>query len=327
MRILLAPMEGLLDHMLRDTLTRFGDNAGGAGIRGSGIDACVTEFIRITNTLLPAHSFYRIAPELKNQCRTPAGVPVRVQILGSDPICMAENAAKVARLGALGIDINFGCPANTVNRHRGGAALLKEPELMRTIVQSVRKAVPATIPVTAKMRLGYDSPDSALECAQALSDGGAAEIVVHARTKTDGYKPPAYWEWIAKIREHIPIPVIANGEIWNVDDARRCREISGCADIMLGRGAVANPALALMIRGEFAVELSWLEIEKLLYQFWLTLELQVPERHRHGRIKQWLHYLSRNYPQAQLGFDAIRRLVDPDEIKRILFSELNKRSD
>lgn len=333
MRILLAPMEGLLDYMLRDTLTRFGCAATEHNLRadrgagaGAGIDACVTEFIRITSTLLPTHSFYRVVPELKNGCRTPSGVPVRVQILGSDPICMAENAAKVAKLGALGIDINFGCPANTVNRHRGGAALLKEPELMRAIVHAVRNAVPASIPVTAKMRLGYDSPDSALECAQALSDGGAAEIVVHARTKTDGYKPPAYWEWIAKIREHISIPVIANGEIWNVDDARRCREISGCADIMLGRGAVANPALALMIRGQFAAELPWLEIENLLYQFWLTIESQVPERHRHGRIKQWLHYLSRNYPQAQHWFDAIRRLVDPDEIKRVLFSGFGKSS-
>lgn len=329
MRILLAPMEGLLDHMLRDTLTQnLTQNApdrSDSGVKASGIDVCVSEFIRITNTLLPAGSFYRVVPELKNHCRTPSGVPVRVQILGSDPVCMAENAAKVAGLGALGVDINFGCPAKLVNRHGGGAVLLKDPELMRTIVQAVRRAVPAAIPVTAKMRLGYDRPDVALDCAQALSDGGAAEIVVHARTKTDGYKPPAYWEWIAKIREHVPVPVIANGEIWCVEDARRCREISGCDDIMLGRGAVANPSLALMIRGQRDAGLSWAEMQSLLFHYWRTLEIKVPVQHRNGRIKQWLLYLSRNYSQAQQQFDLIRRLTNPVEIASAIFSEFAER--
>lgn len=338
MRILLAPMEGLLDHMLRDTLTHAQTHApanpasesGGqisASIAACGFDACVTEFIRITNTLLPASSFYRVVPELKNHCHTPSGVPVRVQILGSDPECMAENAAKVVGLGALGIDINFGCPAKQVNRHGGGAVLLKDPELMRTIVATVRRAVPAAIPVTAKMRLGYDSPHVALDCAQALSDGGAAEIVVHARTKTDGYKPPAYWEWIAKIREQASVPIIANGEIWSVDDARRCREISGCDDIMLGRGAVANPALALMIRGQRDAGLSWSEMQQLLFHFWCTLEAKVPVLQRNGRIKQWLLYLSRNYPQAQQQFDLIRRLIDPVDISAAIFAEFCDSND
>lgn len=319
MRILLAPMEGLLDHILRDTLTRIGGADGG-------IDICVTEFIRITNTLLPRSAFYRIAPELQNGCRTPSGVPVRVQLLGSDRVCMAENAAKLASLGAFGIDINFGCPANTVNRHGGGAVLLKEPEVMRTIVAAVRKAVPAHVPVTAKMRLGYDTPEFALNCAQALVDGGAAEIVVHARTKVDGYKPPAYWEWIAKIRECVAIPVIANGEIWSAEDARRCVEISGCDDIMIGRGIVANPALALMIRKQRTTMPTWPELNDLLHQFWRSLEHHVSARNRHGRIKQWLHYLTRHYEHAQQQFDLIKRVTNPDEITELLFPRIDNKS-
>ena len=315
MRILLAPMEGLLDHLLRDTLTRMGNGAQA----GSGIDACVTEFIRITSTLLPAARFYRIVPELRHGGRTPSGVPVRVQFLGSDPGCLAENAAYVATLGALGVDLNFGCPAKLVNRHGGGAALLRDPSLMRNIVRAVRQAVPAGIPVTTKMRLGYDAPDRALECAEALADGGAAEIVVHARTRMDGYRPPAYWEWIARIRDHVRIPVIANGEIWNVDDARRCRAISGCDDLMLGRGAVANPALALMIRGDRETGFSWPEIWEMLRLFWVAVELHVPARFRHGRLKQWLLHLNRHYPEAQERFDQIRRLVKPEDIGRVLF--------
>jgi tRNA-dihydrouridine synthase C len=260
-------------------------------------------------------------PELKNHSRTAAGVPVRLQLLGSDPVCLAENAAKAASLGAIGIDINFGCPAKIVNRHGGGAALLREPEVMTAIVRAMRNAVPASIPVTAKMRLGYDTPEFAVECAQALQDGGAEEITVHARTKSDGYKPPAYWEWIAKIREAVNVPVVANGEIWTPADARRCRDISGCEDIMIGRGAVANPALALMIRGELDDALPWSEMLRLLYHYWITVTRHISERHRNGRIKQWLLYLSRTYPQAQDTFDTVRRLVEPADIERILFSE------
>ena len=75
---------------------------------------------------------------------------------------------------------------------------------------------------------------------EALADGGAAQIVVHARTKVEGYKPPAHWEWVARVQEAVKVPVFANGDIWNLDDWRRCREVSGVEDIMLGRGLVAR---------------------------------------------------------------------------------------
>jgi tRNA-dihydrouridine synthase C len=319
MRILLAPMEGLLDHMLRDTLTRVDATPERTGAGASDFDACISEFIRVTDTLLPRAAFLRVVPELLNGSRTPAGVPVRVQLLGSDPACLAENAARAAQLGAYGIDLNFGCPARTVNLHRGGAVLLKEPELLHDIVAAVRRAVPPAIPVTAKMRLGYDTPEHAVTCAQALSAGGAAEITVHARTKLDGYRPPAYWEWIARVRESVPVPIVANGEIWNVDDARRCREISGCDAIMLGRGAVADPALAALIRGRLDAPLPWTEIQRLLRHYWEVVGVRIQPRHRGGRIKQWLHYLKRHYPEAHQEFDAIRRLNEPDDIEHTLF--------
>jgi tRNA-dihydrouridine synthase C len=156
MTLLLAPMEGLVDFVLRDILTRVG-----------GIDRCVSEFIRVSGTLLPERAFLRIVPELRNGGRTPAGVPVRAQLLGSDPGCLADNAARLAALGPAGIDLNFGCPAKTVNRHRGGAVLLDEPELVHAIVAAVRRAVPAPMPVSAKMRLGYNDSARMLDCAHA----------------------------------------------------------------------------------------------------------------------------------------------------------------
>jgi tRNA-dihydrouridine synthase C len=114
----------------------------------------------------------------------------------------------------------------------------------------VRRAVPAGLPVSAKMRLGYEDASRTLECAQALAGGGASELVVHARTKADGYRPPAYWERVPAIRAAVAIPVIANGEIWTPDDAERCRRVSGCDGLMLGRGMVVDPGLALAIRAQ-----------------------------------------------------------------------------
>ncbi|MBC7377986.1 MAG: tRNA-dihydrouridine synthase [Burkholderiaceae bacterium] len=309
-RILLAPMEGLLDFTLRDVLTRVG-----------GIDRCVSEFIRVTGTLLPNRVFMRIVPELAHGGRTPAGVPVRAQLLGSDPVCMAENAAKLAELNPEGIDLNFGCPAKTVNRHRGGAVLLDEPELVHQIVAAVRRAVPAHLPVSAKMRLGFNDTHNAVECAQAIEAAGACELVVHARTKADGYKPPAYWEHIPAIREAVRIPVIANGEIWTVQDALRCREVTGCDDIMIGRGAVSDPGLGLAIaasgvnRAEGRM-LTWDELQPLVSGFWTLIDTHLEARHRAGRLKQWLNYLRRSYPQAQALYAQVRPINEPALLAR-----------
>ena len=255
MQLLLAPMEGLLDFALRDTLTRVeaGQGAGAAGggaahVHPSGIDRCVSEFIRITDTLLPARAFIRTMPELRTGGRTLTGVPVRGQLLGSDPTLLAENAARLAELGSHGVDLNFGCPAKVVNRHGGGSALLDDPELIHRIVSAVRRAVPAAVPVSAKMRLGFNDDHRAEDCALAIEAAGASEIVVHARTKAHGYRPPAYWERIADLRAEVKLPLVANGEIWTVDDARRAQVASGCSSLMLGRGMVADPGLALAIR-------------------------------------------------------------------------------
>lgn len=312
LKILLAPMEGLLDFVLRDVLTRVG-----------GIDMCVTEFIRVSGSLLPNKTFLRIAPELLNGSKTVAGVPVSVQLLGSDPVCMGENAARLAELGPYEIDLNFGCPAKSVNRHRGGAVLLQEPELIYEIVGAVRRAVPAHIPVTAKMRLGYNDCSQTIECAQAMASAGAARVVVHARTKLDGYKPPAYWELIPAVREALSVPVVANGEIWTVEEFHRCAEVSGCDQIMLGRGIVSNPGLALMAQHGQA-QLPWADLQPLFICFWQLIQAQhIMPKHRAGRMKQWLTYLRRTYPEAEALFAQVRTLTEPEDVAAVLLG-LNK---
>lgn len=311
MQIALAPMEGLVDDVLRDVLTRVG-----------GIDWCVTEFIRVSGNLLPPRVFHGFAPELRQGSRTRAGTVMRVQLLGSDPACLADNAARAVNLGAPVIDLNFGCPAKTVNRSRGGAVLLKEPELLHRIVCEVRRTVPAAVPVTAKMRLGYEHTDLALDCARALADGGANQIVVHARTKTDGYRPPAHWAWIARVQDAVKVRVYANGEVWSVDDWRRCRAESGVEDLMLGRGLVARPDLALQIRaahrGEDIVPLRWAQIVPRVQDFWAQVRAKLPDRQSPGRLKQWLGWLRRNYPEAEALFVAVRQESDCARIDAIL---------
>lgn len=318
MQIALAPMEGLVDEILRELLTEVG-----------GVDWCVSEFVRVCDRLLPLASFRKLAPELDHGWRTASGTPMRLQLLGSDPACLADNAAFAAELGAPVVDLNFGCPAKTVNKSRGGAVLLKEPELLHAIVHEVRRTLPTGVPVTAKMRLGYDSPDGALDCARALAEGGASMLVVHARTKLDGYKPPAHWEWVARVQEVVDIPVYANGEIWTVDDWRRCRAVSGARNIMLGRGLVSRPDLARQIAaaaaGREPEPLGWDELQPLLQLFWRKARQKLAPRYAPGRLKQWLAMLTRGYPEAQALFDSIRRDNDCARLDALFGLDVDER--
>ncbi|MDR0378705.1 MAG: tRNA-dihydrouridine synthase family protein [Candidatus Accumulibacter sp.] len=304
-KIYLAPMEGLADALMRDLLTRAG-----------GYDGAVCQFVRVSEASVPPKAFRRVCPELDGGGRTPGGTPVSVQLLGSCPERMGETAARLAGLSPCGIDLNFGCPARTVSRHGGGAMLLDDPRLLGRIAEAVRRAVPEAIPVTAKMRLGNRDTARTLDCAVALQDGGVAALTVHARTRIEAYRPPAHWEWIARVRETVSVPVIANGEIWSPTDYSRCREVSGCADVMLGRGAVADPFLIHRLRRGATDENDddrtddWVRLSVLLREFWRQVCLRVAARHAPGRLKLWLSLLRRNHPQADALYRRIRTFED-----------------
>lgn len=295
-------MEGLTDPIMRDVITSVGS-----------FDWCVTEFIRVTDSILPDHIYHTYCPELLTNGKTAAGTPVHVQFLGNNPEMLAANAAKVAAMGAPAIDMNFGCPAKTVNRHRGGSVLLDEPEVVYELVKAVRDAVPAHIPVSAKMRLGYMDRNFMLENSHAIEDAGAAWVTVHARTKADGYTPPAFWDQLRPIREALKINVIANGEIWNNADAKQCQLESGCKDLMIGRGAVTTPDLTQCIRQNSDLPLlSWQDLLQLQIRF-----IHGPAKTEIGmlgRYKQWLGMMSKHYPEAKTLWDEIKRLKKLDEI-------------
>ena len=319
MQLYLAPMEGVIDHHLRRLLCAPG-----------GVDMCVTEFVRVNNHRLPPKVFYRLCPELLGTPETFLPCPIKVQLLGSDPEALAWNAVRAAQLGAPGIDLNFGCPAKTVNKNRGGACLLNEPDLLYNIVSAVRKAVPAQIPVTAKIRLGYNDREPYLANAQAIAAAGADELVVHARSKADGYKPPAYWHHIGEIKAAVDLPLIANGEIWSVADYIRCREESGCDSVMLGRGLLAQPDLAQAIkahtRGEDYSLMDWSGCLELLRTFYYATTDIYPKKHLGNRVKQWLVYLRRSYPQARDLFERIKRERTAEGFDAVFIKDLHEDS-
>jgi tRNA-dihydrouridine synthase C len=312
--LVLAPMEGVTDAPMRAFLSERG-----------GFSFCVSEFLRVSQDVLSKKVYFREIPELHENCRTPSGLPVQIQLLGGDPELMAESAEVAVRYGARAIDINFGCPAPTVNRHDGGATLLKFPDRIREIVRAVRAAVSAELPVSAKLRLGWDSMDSIHLNAQRAQEGGASWITIHGRTKTQGYTPPAYWEPIGEVRRALDIPVVANGEIWTLDDFKRCRDQTGSEHYMLGRGALADPTLPHQIARELGISGETIPAETFSAQAWIPLILRFAEitEHYHGRgsaanarVKQWLRFVHLRFPTH--WFDLAKRAQSLEEMIRIL---------
>ncbi len=303
MRVILGPMEGVLDHLMREMLTEIND-----------YDFCVTEFVRVVSQPLPDHVFYRLCPELLQGSRTRAGVPIKLQLLGQDPHWMAENAVRAAELGAYGIDLNFGCPAKMVNQSKGGAALLQHPELIYQVVKACREAVPAHIPVSAKIRLGWENPEDCFEIVDAVEQGKADELTVHARTKTGGYKASEIkWHYIDQIRQRCNIPLIANGEIWNYADGQACIATTGVDSLMVCRGALNVPNLGNVVKHD-RKSMPWEQVVDLLLQY---SEYEVrgdKSKYYPNRIKQWFAYLRQAYPQAAPLFSDIRTLTQVEPI-------------
>jgi tRNA-dihydrouridine synthase C len=301
-KLLLAPMEGVTDWAMRDLLTGLG-----------GIDQCVTEFLRVTDNLHGDAIFFKNCPELLTGGRTASGVPVFIQLLGGKVEPLVANALRAQQLGAPGVDLNFGCPAPTVNRHDGGATLLKYTDRLYNIVSSVRKALPAHIPVTAKIRLGFDDPSACLANTQAIESAGADWITVHCRTKTDGYRPPAHWEWIEKIKACTRIPIITNGEIWTLEDFNRCRSETDTHAYMIGRGALRDPFLFRKIKQQQQALTGDCDVKELLPKFYRTSSQHMNARFAVARTKGWLKQLAQGSETFAQAFAEIKTITVPEE--------------
>ena len=302
--VVLSPMAGVTNWPFRVICEEYGPDG-----------LYVAEMI--TARALVAHN-----PKALRLCHFAKSEKIRsLQLYGVNP-SITEQAAKIVVDGNMAdhVDLNFGCPAKLVNQSKGGAVLLKEPETVYRIVKAVREAVPAHLPVSAKIRLGYDDKELYMDNAQAVFQGGANELAVHARTKREGYKAPAHWEYVDAIRRALPIPVTANGEIWNHADALTCARVSGCDALMVGRGAISLPNLANVMKTGCA-HMSWAEVLQLMVTYTEQDLASDKADYYPSRIKQWFSYIVREYPQADELFRRIRTIKTAEEIRSALERE------
>lgn len=302
----LAPMQGLCDPQMRQMLGFI------ARQLEAPFDWMVSEFVRVTHHVLTKSVFYRFVPELQYGGKTKDGTPVHVQLLGSDINNLAKSAKVALSCGAVAIDLNFGCPAKTVNAHQGGAVLLNNPALIAQIISAVKNEVHDACPVSVKIRLGYES-DNIEALIDALQSVRPDWLCVHARTKTQGYKPPAHWVKIANFSV-LNIPIIANGDIFSTQDAHLCAKNANTPHLMLGRGAVMRPDLTAQLLGKSV--LSWRDL--VAHQIEFLSEKSVHKDAVLGRYKQWLNMLRSGYTQANQIWPVARLIKDCAKMQALL---------
>jgi len=220
-RIFFAPMAGISNMAIRSLMREHG-----AGLTATEM-ICSEAVVRNSSKTL------------KMMAISPGEHPVAIQLFGHNPDSMA-GAAYIAQADADIIDINFGCPAKTVVNSGNGSALMKQPELIREITSKVVNAV--SCPVTAKIRSGWDkSSINAIEIAKMIEDCGASAIIIHPRTRSQGFSGHSDWNVITYVKNSVKVPVIGNGDIYEPEDAKDMFETTGCDAVMIGRGAVGNP--------------------------------------------------------------------------------------
>jgi nifR3 family TIM-barrel protein len=219
---ILAPMDGVSDWPFRSLC------------RALGSALSYTEFVKAEDILSrrPAFALHKFTYEETER-------PIVFQLYGDDPDEILEAALRVRELNPDIIDINMGCPAKTVSNRGAGVGLMRKPEKIAIIFKKLTSAL--DIPITGKMRLGWENARTYREVARIVEDNGGALIALHARTKEQGYSGLANWDAIAEIKAAVKIPVIGNGDVVRVDDIARMKDHTHCDAVMIGRAAIKNP--------------------------------------------------------------------------------------
>lgn len=281
-KVYLAPMEGVCDPPMRKILTKVG-----------GYDECFSEFIRVSDLVLPYKTLLREVPELEHDAKTQAGTLVRVQLLGDNPTLIAKTAKRAEEIGAKSIDLNFGCPSRFV--HHAGSMLLKEPSLLHEIVATTLDLLDPKTFLSVKIRTGFEDKKEAPEIVKAIAQEGVKEIIIHARTRRDLYREEALdWSVLHGLWDLAPnITLVANGEISSYEKAQECAKISGCDHLMVGRGALMVPNAGHVIK-EGAEPFSNDEILRTVFDFMEELmTLKFAEKSVLDRAKQFLGFARR----------------------------------
>jgi tRNA-dihydrouridine synthase B len=316
--VVLAPMEGVTDICFRRVIR---------GIGGVGLTC--TEFVASKGLTVG-----KARREWEMAAFDPDERPVSVQLFGREPELMARAARLIQDRGATIIDINMGCPSKKVCSNSGGSALMAEPDRAVAIVRAVRAAI--EIPLTVKMRSGFSQDaKNAPELAWRLQEEGAEAIAIHWRTRADGYKGARDITPIAEAVRRLSVPVIANGDIVDVASAVRMRAETGCAGLMVGRGAIQNPFILRQISqamaGEVPTQPSARELRLALFGYLDSLQERLgKEKVTVGRAKMMVKRLAVTLP----GGDAVRldvlRAQHLSAVRSVLdrwFDELERAED
>lgn len=305
-----------MDHTMRNLLSQIG-----------GMDYLVSEFVRVTQYAIPSSTFKRLVPENANNARTNHQHPVHTQLLGSNAELMAESALNAVNAGATHIDVNFGCPAKRVNGHGGGSVLLQTPDALYDIMSAIRKTLPSEIPVSSKIRLGFEDETLLFDNVAAIEAAGVGTLTIHGRTKKDGYKPPARWEKIGEIQDKTSMIVVANGDISDTESLLRCRAITGCQHFMIGRGSLNNPFVFRNIQAELNGQNSHADLTALaglFINYTDALKEHYDEVATLGRLKQWCGHLRFGFVEVKENLQELRRCKSVNELTQTFESIISK---
>ena len=222
-RVYVPPMAGVTDLVFRDIVRQVDPN-------------CLLSTEMVSSRALMNR------PECRIMDLSPTEHPIGIQLFGHEPDVMATAAQMAEKKGADFVDINMGCPVPKITKGKDGCALMREPELAREIISSVKSAI--KIPVTVKFRLGWDDNSrNAVEFGQMVEGAGASAVTVHGRTRQQLYSGKADWNFISKVKAALGIPVFGNGDVFEPEDAVRLLEITGCDGVAVARGTLGNPWL------------------------------------------------------------------------------------
>ncbi len=243
--------------------------------------------------------------------------PLSVQIYGADPARMAEAARIVEASGADVCDINMGCPAKKILRGGAGAALAADLELARAVVRSVRAAI--TMPLTVKLRLGTrDDTHTYLELARICEGEGVQAVTLHPRTARQQYGGRADWTHIGRLKEHVRIPVIGNGDVQDAEGVRDMLQATGCDGVMIGRASLTNPWIfrqaAALLSGRGCAPASLDERYDLIRAHLSDVLRREDERVALHKLRKFVGWYSHGLPEGRLLRRQLSELTTPGAV-------------
>ena len=306
----LAPMEGVGDRAFRKAMASIG-----------GFAEAVRDFLRV-----PRHAHIESLARVYSADEL-SPIPLAAQLMGSEPDLMAAMAQEMEKRGAPRIDLNCGCPSNTVTGKGAGSSLLKEPEFLHEVAKSIVKAV--SIPVTLKMRSGFDDISLFKENLFAAQESGICYLTLHPRTKADGYGPPARWDLIAEAKSLLKIPLVGNGDILNVEDALRMLKTTNCDALMIGRGSIINPFLFHQIKAHYAGRPyvpQWDDLIKYLNVYRTEMPADLSDKTKVNKLKQLMGFFFKGNSQLMEMRQAIltSQYTEPDSLMEFALPLLKK---